>query len=47
VRASIYYWQDWHPQDTRDAITPRIPAPLTFEAYRDNVDPAIEAIERL
>jgi len=46
VRASIYYWQDWHPQDTRDAILPQIPAPLTFEAYRNNVDPALEVIER-
>ena len=44
VRASIYYWQDWHPQDKRDAIVPGIPAPLTFDAYRDNVDPALEAI---
>ena len=44
VRASIYYWQDWHPQDRRDAIVPEIPAPLTFDAYRDNVDPALEAI---
>ncbi len=44
VRASIYYWQDWHPQDKRDAIVPAIPAPLTFDAYRDNVDPALEAI---
>ena len=44
VRASIYYWQDWHPQDKRDAIVPRIPAPLTFEAYRHKVDPALAAI---
>jgi hypothetical protein len=47
VRASIYYWQDWHPQDPRDAIIPRVPAPLTFDAYRDNIDPAIEAILRI
>jgi peptidase S41-like protein len=47
VRASIYYWQDWHPQDRRDAITPDIAAPLTFDAYRDNVDPALEAISRI
>ena len=47
VRASIYYWQDWHPQDKRDAIIPEIAAPLTFEAYRDNVDPALEAISRI
>ncbi len=46
VRVSIYYWQDWHPADTRDATVPEIAAPLTFEAYRDNVDPALAAIER-
>ena len=46
VRASIYYWQDWHPQDRRDAIVPAIPAPLTFDAYRNNVDPALEAVVR-
>jgi hypothetical protein len=45
VRASIFYWQDWHPLDTRDAIQPQIPAPLTFEDYRANVDPALRAIE--
>jgi hypothetical protein len=43
VRASIYYWQDWHPQDKRDAIIP----PLTFDAYRDNIDPAMEAVSRI
>jgi len=47
VRASIYYWQDWHPQDKRDAIVPELPAPLTIDAYRENVDPALEAIELL
>lgn len=46
VRASIYYWQDWHPLDKRDATLPEIPARLTFDAYRNNVDPALEAIER-
>ena len=46
VRASIYYWQDWHPMDRRDATNPQIPAPLTFDAYRNNIDPALEAIER-
>ena len=44
VRASIYYWQDWHPQDKRDAIVPGLPAALTFEACRDNVEPALQAI---
>ncbi len=45
VRASIYYWQDWHPLDKRDATIPQIPAPLTFDAYRNNMDPAFEAIK--
>jgi hypothetical protein len=46
VRASIYYWQDWHPMDKRDATIPQIPAPLMFDTYRNNIDPALEAIER-
>jgi hypothetical protein len=46
VRASIYYWQDWHPMDRRDATIPQIHAPLTFDAYRNNIDPALEAIKR-
>jgi hypothetical protein len=45
VRTSIYYWQDWHPMDDREATVPQIPAPLTFDAYRNNIDPALEAIE--
>ena len=44
VRVSIYYWQDWFPWDQRDATSPQIPAPLTFDAYRRKVDPALEAI---
>ncbi len=46
VRVSIYYWQYWHPADTRRATEPQLPAPLTFEAYRANADPALLAIER-
>jgi hypothetical protein len=46
VRASMYYWQEWHPLDKRDALVPQIPAPLTLDAYRNNIDPALEAIER-
>lgn len=46
VRAAIYYWQDWLPTDKRDAITPQIPAPLTFEAYSQKLDTALEAIIR-
>ena len=44
VRVSIYYWQDWYPWDKRDATVPQISAPLTFEAYRQKVDPALQAI---
>jgi hypothetical protein len=44
VRVSIYYWQDWHPMDKRDATVPQIPARLTFEAYSHKIDPALEAI---
>jgi hypothetical protein len=32
VRVSIYYWQDWHPLEKRDATVSQIPASLTFEA---------------
>ena len=46
VRAAIYYWQDWHPTSQRDAIVPEVPAPLTFNDYRNNVDPALEAIQK-
>lgn len=45
VRAAIYYWQDWHPLDTRDAIAPQIPAALTAADYANNVDPALGAIK--
>lgn len=44
VRVAIYYWQDSHPMDQRDATVPKILAPLTFEAYRHKIDPALEAI---
>lgn len=46
VRASTFYWQDWYPTDDRDATLPQIPAPLTIGAYRNNSDPALEAIDR-
>jgi len=46
VRVSIYYWQDWHPLDKRDATIPQIPAPLKFSDYANNIDPALQAIER-
>ena len=47
VRASLYYWQEWHPLDQRDATMPSVPAPLTIDAYRANRDPALEAIQHL
>ena len=46
VRVAIYYWQDWFPTDRRDATVPKIPAPLTFDAYSHKVDPALDAIIR-
>jgi len=47
VRVSIYYWQEWHPMDRRSATVPQVPAPLTIDAYRDNDDPALDAIARV
>ena len=44
VRASKYYWQHWDPWDARQGIVPKILAPLTMDAYRKNVDPALEAV---
>ena len=44
VRASIFYWQEWFPLDTREATLPKIAAPLTFDDYRKNIDPALAAI---
>ena len=44
VRVSIYYWQNWYPWDKREATVPQISAPLTFDAYRRKLDPAVEAI---
>jgi hypothetical protein len=46
VRVAIYYWQDWHPMDKRDATVPRIVAPLTFQDYKLKIDPALEAVAR-
>jgi hypothetical protein len=46
VRVAIYYWQDWHPLDKRYATLPGIPAPLTFNDYVNNIDPALQAIEQ-
>lgn len=46
VRTSIYYWQEWHPLDNRDATIPQLPARLTVDACGNNQGPALEAIER-
>lgn len=43
VRASVYYWQDWSPGDTRQFTPPDIYAPLTLADYRANRDPALAA----
>jgi hypothetical protein len=45
VRASIYYWQDWSPWDTRNWTAPHLAADLSSSAYSMNGDPALEAIK--
>ena len=46
LRANVsdLYWQTSWPFDHRTAIPPDIYAPPTFAAYRDNRDPAMDAI---
>jgi tetratricopeptide (TPR) repeat protein len=44
VRVSIYEWNKWDPWDLREATMPQIAAPLTFDEYRHNVDPALVAV---
>jgi hypothetical protein len=44
VRASVYYWQDWNPWDTRLWTAPHLTTELTAENYRTNQDPALNAI---
>jgi hypothetical protein len=44
VRVSKYYWQHWAPWDTRDALMPKVAAPMTFDAYQRGADPALEKI---
>jgi tetratricopeptide (TPR) repeat protein len=43
VRVSVYYWQDWHPTDTRLWTAPHVTAELTSADYRANLDPALRA----
>lgn len=44
VRTSVYYWQDWHPLDTREWTAPHLTAELSAEEYRTNTDPALKMI---
>lgn len=44
ANVSELYWQSSWPGDRRTWIAPMIYAPPTFEAYRMNRDPALEAI---
>ena len=44
VAVSAMYWPDRTKPDPRAWTAPRIPAPLSFAAYRDGHDPAMEAI---
>ena len=44
VNVSDVYWRTSWPFDRRTAIAPDIYAPPTFAAYRDNRDPAMDAI---
>ncbi len=41
---SNLYWQISSPQDARKWIAPTLYAPPTFESFRENRDPAMEAI---
>jgi hypothetical protein len=41
---STLYWQSGDPRDARAAIEPSIKTPLHFSDYRNNHDPAVEAI---
>ncbi len=44
VSLSSLYWQGSLPNDHRTWIAPSIPAPLSLRDFRDNRDPAMEAI---
>lgn len=44
VFVSTLYWQESDPRDERPWIAPQISTPLTFEQYRNNADPAMQAI---
>jgi hypothetical protein len=44
ANVSDLYWQTSWPMDHRSWIAPLIYTPPTFEAFRQNRDPAMEAI---
>ena len=44
VRASTLWWQFADPRDTRKWTGPQIAAELTSADYRNNIDPALDAI---
>jgi tetratricopeptide (TPR) repeat protein len=44
VNVSDLYWQTSWPMDTRCWLAPELYAPPTFAAFRENRDPAMEAI---
>jgi tetratricopeptide (TPR) repeat protein len=44
VNAADLYWQTSWPMDHRPWIAPELYAPPTFECYRKNQDPALDAI---
>jgi hypothetical protein len=43
ARASVYYWQDWHPTDARPWSAPEITAELSSAEYASGRDPALRA----
>ncbi|MBC7790335.1 MAG: hypothetical protein H7Z74_10350, partial [Anaerolineae bacterium] len=46
VSVSDLYWQASWPQDERVWIAPLLLAPPTWDSYRRNVDPAMEAVKK-
>ena len=46
VRASVFWWQDWHPLDDRPWIAPTVDVQPTFADYRANRDPVLDAALR-
>lgn len=47
IQASTLWWQLEDPRDDRDFRPPDLPAELTFADYANNVDPVLEAIEKV